>query len=969
MQKFTQRYLWGLLVLGLISLVWPSATQAQCIDQGKVWTNSWTSCQTSPNPNPAHGVSHWILYEFATPHSIDSSHVWNANRPGESTQGIKTAEIDYSVDGSTWQHLGTYTFPQASEQGNYAGFAGPNFGGIFIKKILITVTETYGSGNCASLAEVQFNLNEDACYGELDACGVCNGGGETLWYVDSDGDGKGSPNVVMAACDPPQGYVANADDPCDNGMSGWPQVYQIFSENGCTGCHGTNALGGLNLTSYETAVMGGNKCGPGILDGTTLVDIISVDQYAGCGPAIAFPSMNARTGMQIDSAELATLQEWINANAPYDCNCVVGAPDQDFDGICDYIDPCPTVPDSLIGTPCDDGLSCTTNDVWTDSCTCTGQIVADNDQDGICDSEDLAPNNPCTADGIVDGVEPPGWVAQPDNDCDLDQNTVLGGDLNDFDACVDQRGSVSTAACNCGPASQPAGGTLAYANGIHRPERAEGLPDGSYTGGMFGNDTLILDLPYVGQGEQVCIQTEYTRVPNDGLRIDANGYLFTLIGDNSLTQQQLCFTVRESGPQRLILTENGAGGIRIDGVTIESCPCMDSTLLNPDPLTASGYSPQSGWQVVGEDGINVCAGDSLVLTLGNNPNQIFEWSGPQLGTVSGHQLTLGAVTAAHAGLYTAAYQNAYGCTVRRDVYVMVEEAPEVEVNLWQPTCSDPFGGAITFAFQDGAQHSHLEFSMMGEAGPYQRTADNIGLFSFADLNSGTYDLWVRWSEDHCPTDLGTVTLSSGCEGVALKAFLQGPYAGDSMQTQLAGQLPLTDPYLGTASLSALPDDVVDWVLVQVRNGANVSQVIAEQPCLLRKDGQLIDPAGDTLLVLGNNLPAFAYLALLHRNHLGVITAEPVALAGSIDFGDPALPVAGKTARHLDGPRALLRSGDANGDGVVNAIDQNLLWRPRNGQAANYGQGGPDFNLDGRIDLLDRNTHWLVNNGHWSAVPR
>jgi hypothetical protein len=47
---------------------------------------------------------------------------------------------------------------------------------------------------------------------DRDACGICFGPGEPVWYADMDGDGQGDPAVAMSACSRPTGYVANATD-------------------------------------------------------------------------------------------------------------------------------------------------------------------------------------------------------------------------------------------------------------------------------------------------------------------------------------------------------------------------------------------------------------------------------------------------------------------------------------------------------------------------------------------------------------------------------------------------------------------------------------------------------------------------------------------------------------------------------------------------------------------------------------
>jgi len=296
---------------------------AQCEDNGNYWNESWVSCTTSQNPNPARGNSHWILYEFHEFQYITSSHIWNANRTNESGWGAKDVVIDYSLDGNIWTELGTFTFPQASESTNYNGFAGPDFGGLFINKILITVLSTYSGNACASLAEVQFNIDQNACYGELDVCGQCNGPGELNWYADIDGDGLGNPEFLQTSCVQPPGFVENNSDPCDNGILIWEDVAPLFVDNGCTGCHGGS--GGLSLTTYDGLLTGGNKCGSNLLSGNNLVGIITVQGYNACGTPISGPSMNDRVGGAFDPAELAKLQAWIDDGAYEHCSDICEA--------------------------------------------------------------------------------------------------------------------------------------------------------------------------------------------------------------------------------------------------------------------------------------------------------------------------------------------------------------------------------------------------------------------------------------------------------------------------------------------------------------------------------------------------------------------------------------------------------------------------------------------------------------------
>lgn len=553
----------------------------QCIMPGDdVWTESWESCQKTNNPNPARAISHWILFEFPTQESITDIHLWNANRAGESIKGANSITIDYSIDGSNWINWGNFNLPKAPESTNYAGVQGPNFGGLFVKKILFTINSTHGHPTCASMAEVKFTIDDTACYGTFDSCGVCNGPGPIAWFRDSDNDMLGDPTYGITSCTQPTGYVSNQDDPCDDVAYGWDIIGAIFQDNGCTGCHGGGASGGLDLRTYASTILGGNKCGSNIITGSNLVSVITITGYAGCGQAIVGDNMNLRVGGAIDNEELAMLQAWVDSGALENCDCQPGDPDSDGDGVCDAQDNCPSFNNNLIGTNCNDGDVCTINDTYGLDCNCRGIPALDTDNDGVCDAQDAMPFNSCTADGIIDGLEAHPWTGSPSNDCDADGINLAQGDIDDFSMCIDNDGYVTSVECNCGPAYEISGGLYKELYGfVAAPYNAGGMPDGVSTGYIGYGDTLALELPVMKKGDEICLTMGFANVNGIAL-IELNGigtYQFENTANlANLLPQEFCFEAIDDGPQTIFIMDGAGSLLVVDGTTYKYCPCTES---------------------------------------------------------------------------------------------------------------------------------------------------------------------------------------------------------------------------------------------------------------------------------------------------------------------------------------------------------------------------------------------------------
>ncbi|MBD3377781.1 hypothetical protein GF406_22315 [candidate division KSB1 bacterium] len=208
----------------------------------------------------------------------------------------------------------------------------------------------------------------------------------------------------------------------------------------------------------------------------------------------------------------------------------------------------------------------------------------------------------------------------------------------------------------------------------------------------------------------------------------------------------------------------------------------------------------------------------------------------------------------------------------------------------------------------------------------------------------------------------------------LNVLLQGPFdvSGDSMITLLGQQgfIPLLSPYQESPrAVTEMPADIVDWVLVLLRDPSTHSP-LASRSLLLRKDGKIVEIDGSNATLGFTNLAAGDYeIVIKHRNHLGIMASQVIGFSqdniAHYDFTDA------QEKSYQDGSVFLkenaygLISGDANGNGQVQVDDKNIDWREQVGRAG-YWQA--DFNLNGQVQVDDKNIYWRNNVGKGTQTP-
>lgn len=231
----------------------------------------------------------------------------------------------------------------------------------------------------------------------------------------------------------------------------------------------------------------------------------------------------------------------------------------------------------------------------------------------------------------------------------------------------------------------------------------------------------------------------------------------------------------------------------------------------------------------------------------------------------------------------------------------------------------------------------------------------------------------------------TMTDPANTSVMWVRAMLGGAYSNGYMAANLRQQnlLPAVEPYSGlgfpqaggggeTASAAwwdiASLDGPVDWVRVELRSALNPSTVVATRQGLILSTGTIVQTDGGSALQF-NVPPGNYFVAVRHRNHLGCMTAAPVAVQGpvtvpwtaygGVDLSSASTATWGTNARKLGDTiynYMVLWPGNTNGDGLVKytgaANDRDPILQaiggtvPTNTLPGVYNMN--DVNMDGTV---------------------
>ncbi|WP_377712960.1 matrixin family metalloprotease [Pseudofulvibacter geojedonensis] len=248
------------------------------------------------------------------------------------------------------------------------------------------------------------------------------------------------------------------------------------------------------------------------------------------------------------------------------------------------------------------------------------------------------------------------------------------------------------------------------------------------------------------------------------------------------------------------------------------------------------------------------------------------------------------------------------------------------------------------------------------------------------VDDATYSV-TNWTDIEPLTNFNETSCSTDFS-LNIKVFLQGPAlnpnAGEETlmrdDLRVAGYIPTTSPYpdgmICDASVFNISgtDAIVDWIWVELRD-INVNTLVSySQSALLQRDGDIVGVDGISKLNF-STLEDSYYVAIKHRNHLGIMTSNFIAFSSGdirdIDFtySDDTFThgVNSLTSNNMPIGVVAMWAGNVSNDAIVryqgsgndtNTIKDNVLANAGNTTNSNLysytGYDVADVNLDGTI---------------------
>ncbi|MCF6279769.1 MAG: hypothetical protein L3J14_05415 [Flavobacteriaceae bacterium] len=230
------------------------------------------------------------------------------------------------------------------------------------------------------------------------------------------------------------------------------------------------------------------------------------------------------------------------------------------------------------------------------------------------------------------------------------------------------------------------------------------------------------------------------------------------------------------------------------------------------------------------------------------------------------------------------------------------------------------------------------------------------------------------------TDIDAQTsFSINCNAIniGITTYFQGAYINPVLGEEIwmrdnlrvASLIPTTSPYADALTCDASiftptgANAIVDWVWIELRDKNDNTNILISQSALLQRDGDVVAVDGTSPISFALSDDDY-FVSVSHRNHLGIVSANTVALSAStatLNLSDDITKVNGGSNAVVDLGNGIfaLYSGDFDGNGQIQNTDLTSVT-PLLGQPTNYSNADLDMNT--QVQNTDTNNLLNPNKG-------
>jgi len=166
-------------------------------------------------------------------------------------------------------------------------------------------------------------------------------------------------------------------------------------------------------------------------------------------------------------------------------------------------------------------------------------------------------------------------------------------------------------------------------------------------------------------------------------------------------------------------------------------------------------------------------------------------------------------------------------------------------------------------------------------------------------------------------------------------------------------------YNGAESINFEPPNIVDWVLLELRDANDESLVMDSRAVLVNAQGELMTTSGDLIINFYDLNIGDYFVAIHHLGHISVISDSPLSLPLSAPFTFSSSNVSGINQMKTVGGVDVMIAGDYDNSNTINFSDF-VLWLSNNNALNTYASFDADGN--GTVNFFDF-ILWLGNNNH------